>query len=437
MKAIEAFRNAGQALAAVLALSCASHGQTLNTIYSFGHNDLGRLPTAGVIVGAHGELFGTIQIRRERSGAESDGVAYELVPPASPGGEWAEIVLHNFGNQNGADSPGGTLLAGPSGALYGVTGSGSGGGTVFQLRPPAGAGTHWGENVLHTFGSNGDGANPSGALVFGPGKALYGTTEGGGAISGKDGGTVYLLSPPAQKDGAWEEKILYSFPGYQGDGAQPESGLTPGGDGTLYGTTVAGGNYVGTVFQLTPPSSQGSPWSETVLHVFDLQPGDPGLPNGVIVGRSGVLYGTAMEEANPKHCTNGCGTVFQLTPPAEQGGTWTETILHAFAGNPAGDGSQPNSLVLAPSGALYGTTWTGGLPGEGSFGTIFEMVPPSSPGGDWTEVVLYRFTGGADGSAPNAVTLGPDGNLYGTTFIGGVSKDGTRNQGTVFQFVLQ
>src|SRR5580700_7043456 len=221
MKAAQTLRNASRTLAALIAVSCALRGQTLNTIYSFGHNDLGRQPTTGVVTGPSGELYGAIPARTERTGGVSDGVAYELAPPGDQDGSWTEVVLHNFGNQSGADSPSGTLLLGPGGALYGVAGFGGDGGTVFQLRGPAGKGTHWGEDVLHTFGSSGDGVNPSGALVFGPGKALYGTTEGGGTVGGSDGGTVYLLSPPAQQDGPWGEQILYTFPGYPGDGAQP------------------------------------------------------------------------------------------------------------------------------------------------------------------------------------------------------------------------
>jgi uncharacterized repeat protein (TIGR03803 family) len=69
----------------------------------------------------------------------------------------------------------------------------------------------------------------------------------------------------------------------------------------------------------------------------------------------------------------------------------------------------------------------------GLVGTTYEMVPPDSQEEAWTEVILYSFPeSGADGITPNAVTLGPDGNLYGTTLAGGA-----HNLGTVFQLVLQ
>jgi hypothetical protein len=247
-------------------------------------------------------------------------------------------------------------------------------------------------------------------------------------------GDVYRLVPPSTQGGAWTEQILYTFPGYAGDGEEPAGPLAFGRDGTIYGTTEYGGAsfYDGTFFQLAPPAASGGAWTEAALLSLG------GLPNGVVLAPSGVLYGTTMGTQDIRNCENGdpCGAVFQLAPPGAPGEPWTQTILHTFTGALTGDGSQPNSTpVLGPGGVLYGTTATGGT-GSPGLGTIYEMMPPSSPGGGWTEVVLYSFTGGADGSTPNALTLGPDGNLYGTTLSGGASDDGTRNQGTVFQLVL-
>jgi hypothetical protein len=241
---------------------------------------------------------------------------------------------------------------------------------------------------------------------------------------------VYRLVPPDTPGGAWTEQDLYDFQGESGDGSGPVGPLAFGRDGTIFGATEYGGAAVGTVFRLSPPAAPGGDWTEALLHSF-AGGSDGALPNGVVFGPGGAIYGTTLGDQDASQCPDGCGTVFQLTPPTASGAAWTETILHAFKGAATGDGSQPNSTpVLGPGGVLYGTTASGGT-GSPSQGTIYEMIPPSSPGGSWTEVVLYSFTGAADGEFPNAVALGADGNLYGTTLEGGA-----HNEGTVFQLVL-
>jgi uncharacterized repeat protein (TIGR03803 family) len=89
--------------------------------------------------------------------------------------------------------------------------------------------------------------------------------------------------------------------------------------------------------------------------------------------------------------------------------------LHSFTGT---DGSYPLAgLVQGPNGNFYGTTSAGGANGTG---TVFQI---SSTG---VLTTLYSFTGGADGATPKAgLTLGTDGNFYGTTFLGGTNNDGT------------
>jgi uncharacterized repeat protein (TIGR03803 family) len=286
---------------------------------------------------------------------------------------------------------------------------------------------YWRDVVLYNFPSDGSGGDPSAALVFGPKGALYGVGYGGAY----NNGIIFSLARSAPGSTVWDETSLYSFVGSMA-GSSPAGSLAVGTSGTLYGTLSIGGAFgVGGVFKLAPPSAPGGSWTETLLYSFSQANGDGGSPDaGVTIGANGVLYGTTKyggQTISPR-CVKGCGTVFALGPPAAPGGAWTETILHAFAGSDFADGSQPNStLVPGPNGVLYGTTRVGG---SSIYGTIFEMVPPAAPGGAWTEVVLYSFTGGADGSSPNAVTLGANGALYGTTLAGGAS-----NQGTVFEFV--
>jgi len=408
------------------------NGQTLNTLYSFGHNELGYQPYA-IVLGSKGQIFGT----SPNGGAYGYGVVFELVPPSAQGGAWSYTVIHSFNGQNGETWPptGNSLTMGPNGVLYGVAGTSTG--DVYRLLPPSGDSTQWHESVLFAFPSDAStGGAPDGALSIGPSGTLYGVTKGGGPYFG---GTAFRLSPPAAQGGAWTEQVLHDFDVFTGDGGAPRGPLASGSNGVIYGATWDGGaaGIAGTVFQLTPPIAPGGTWGETVLHSFLTSPADSAYPNGVILGPGGVLYGTAAGVSQLEGAS-ASGTVFQLGPPSEPGGAWTETILHSFTGEPFAsnnsDGSVPDCPpILGPNGELYGTTYAGGLHGSG---TIYELVPPSSPGGQWTEVTLYNFNAGADGGQPNSVVLGPDGNLYGTTEYGGVSAGGITNQGTIFQLVL-
>ena len=169
--------------------------------------------------------------------------------------------------------------------------------------------------------------------MFGPNGALYGTTNSGGTLGVlchsnqriKFGcGTVFQFTPPAQKGGSGTKTALYTFPGFKGDGVGPDAEITFDSQGNLYGTTGGGTKGFGTVYQLTPPKNNGGSWTETVL--FDFTGGSAGDgPGGTVtLGPNGVLYGTLSDSG----VTNASGVVYQLTPPAQPGGAWTETVLH-------------------------------------------------------------------------------------------------------------
>jgi uncharacterized repeat protein (TIGR03803 family) len=221
-------------------------------------------------------------------------------------------------------------------------------------------------------------------------------------------------------------RLIHTFAVSPGDGSGPFGGLIADAAGNLYGTTGNGGAVCcGTVYELSPPASPSGAWTETVLYSFT-DGADGGSPIGNLVfDTMGNLYGTAQVGGNPS-CFTGCGAVFELSPPAVQGGGWTETTLYSFAGGSDGANPYGGGLVLDQTGNLYGTTALGG--GVGSCGaspgcgTVFELSPPAAPGGPWTETVLYSFTGGSDGGAPFApVVFDKVGNLYGTTSGGGTS----------------
>ena len=142
----------------------------------------------------------------------------------------------------------------------------------------------------------------------------------------------------------------------------------------------------------------------------------------LIFGSNGELYGTTYGGG-----TSNGGTVFQLAP-ATTGSGWTETVLHSFGSG--SDGGLPYaSLILGSNGDLYGTTYGGGT---SNGGTVFQLSPPISFGGSWTEAVLHNFGSGSDGGLPYAsLIFGSNRELYGTTYGGGTSS-----VGTVFKIVL-
>jgi uncharacterized repeat protein (TIGR03803 family) len=212
---------------------------------------------------------------------------------------------------------------------------------------------------------------------------------------------------------AAQEKVLHSFNNDGTDGAYPQAGLIFDAAGNLYGTTHGGGaNSYGTVFEMTPAA--GGTWTERVLHSFAGGTDGTNPAAGLIFDAAGNLYGTTTQGGLYNY-----GIVFELTPAA--GGTWIFNELYNFRGGT--DGANPYAeLIFDAAGNLYGTTLNGGSTGTG-YGTVFELTPAA--GGTWTEQVLYSFRGGTDGTWPYAgLIFDAAGNLYGTTPNGSTNNGG-------------
>ncbi|HEY1615915.1 MAG TPA: choice-of-anchor tandem repeat GloVer-containing protein [Rhizomicrobium sp.] len=304
----------------------------------------------------------------------------------------SDVVVHTFQGGSDGANPQSPLISDQSNNLYGTTvqgGSGtnchsgdSGGcGTVYRLAPD---GT---ETVLYAFTGGCDGANPNGGLVADQAGNLYGTTAKGGDCSSDEGfGTVYKLAA----DGT--ETVLHSFSGGT-DGEYPSSSLTIDRKDNLFGEAAGGGKNqcCGVVFRASPVGRL------KVLHTFS-GGSEGGIPaGGMIMDKSGNLYGTTSHGGGTGCNPSGCGTVFKLAPDG------TLSVVYAFQG--VSDGAFPEFGVVADrSGNLYGATVA---EGAGRNGTVFKVTP------EGTESVLYSFPFGSVYKPAAGVILDKVGNLYG------------------------
>jgi uncharacterized repeat protein (TIGR03803 family) len=177
---------------------------------------------------------------------------------------------------------------------------------------------------------------------------------------------------------------MHDFNNSDGCCANYPSLLAQGQDGDLYGATTSGGTGAGTIFKITPAGTFNN------LFTFDGTHGNH-PQGGLSLGFDGNFYGTTYQGG-----TNTAGTVFKITPSG------TQSVLYNFTNTT--DGAFPRvPPVQAPDGNLYGTT------GNGTVATLYKITPS----GTFSVVVNLP----AQSYSP--LLVGTDGNLYGTTLLGG------------------
>lgn len=363
-----------------------------------------------------------------------------VLTTSSPAAAQRESVLYSFQGTGDGNDPWFGLVSDSKGNLYGTTFYGGAGSTcqsyscpvAFKLSPPAAPGGAWTESVIFTFTEN---AGVPSALVFDKKGNLYGTAGGGTGTCAC--GFVFELSPGAS-GAPWTETILYSFLGGTTDGYDPAASVIFDQLGNLYGTTAGGGNCpiynygaCGIAFELSPPQKKGQPWTEQVLHDFG-NGYDGAVPMApLLLAKSGVLYGTT-DVGGPPECgysdgdAVGCGTVFELIPPAQPGDAWTEDYVTIGPQNSHGGAFITGGVALSAKGNLYVAANIGGS-GDcqdttgftAGCGVIYELAPPTASDTKWRSAIIYNFAGLPDGGLPVSTLLIEGGNLYGVAPGGG------------------
>ena len=308
-----------------------TNGSGFTILHTFGGTSTdGKNPIAGLIQGSDGKLYGMT----EYGGTNDSGMAFGVNTNGS-----GFAVLHTFG---GADSDGinpvAGLIQGGDGKLYGTTYSGgaNNSGTVFSVNTNGG-----GFTVRHTFSfASRDGMNPSAALMQGSNGKLYGTTAYGGT---NGNGIVFGVNT----DGSGFA-VFYAFtalnPTTNSDGANPAAGLIQGGNNKFYGTTQYGGtNGSGTAFSIfmdtTPPTAAiVSPTA------------------GLLVSSAAfTVTGTAGDNAgvsNVSYQLNHSG--WSVAPTANRWTNWTAAVtltpgtntLQAYAVDTSGNVSTTNNVAF-------------------------------------------------------------------------------------------
>jgi uncharacterized repeat protein (TIGR03803 family) len=371
---------------AVVAGGRVAEAQTFGTLAAFSTaSGVGQTPTASLIQGSDGYLYGTTY----GGGGNSKGTVFRIDSAGNL------TILHSFGaTASDGQNPYASLIQASDGDFYGTTFGGgiNNKGTAFKMDSAGNI------TILHAFGATStDGQNPYAPLIQASDGNLYGTTLSGGAYSG---GTVFQI------DSAGSVNVLHSFNG-NGDGSSPYGGLVQGADGSLYGTTWSGGiNNKGTVFKLNTSGAF------TQLYAFAGKDGSYPVAT-LLLASDGNFYGTT-QYGGPGYTSGltGHGTIFRIDSAGHL------LTMYSF-GVKTGDGNTPSApLIQASDGLLYGVTSSGGAAGDGA---VFKMDLNGSV------LLLHSFnTGGLDGQSPQGGLLqADDHSFYGTCSTGGAGSAGT------------
>jgi uncharacterized repeat protein (TIGR03803 family) len=374
----------------------------------------GRIPVAMLTLDGAGNLYGTTSL----GGLADAGTIFEIVRTE---GQKAYRRLYSFQNCEGCSSgfnPQAPVILDTAGAIYGTAYNGGGRnvGTLFKLAPDAKE--HWRVHVSHVFCSSpycSDGSNPISGLSYGQARyrvpydgasEAYGVTVAGGQ---NRYGVLYRWTPAGgqfiaksfcselncidgaqpngdvtfndagyacgttRAGGAAQQGALYCLTDYDdhywtysfcskadcADGAMPQAGAVPDGNGNLLGTTRYGGaNGQGVVYRISTQTRE-----QSVLYSFCSVANctDGKNPASTVLLIKGSIYGTTSRGGKYDG-----GTVYKID------GQGREKVLHSFCKKEGClDGYAPQAgLIDDGNGHLFGTTTQGG---RHNAGTVFEL----------------------------------------------------------------
>ncbi len=351
-------------------------------------------------------------------GVSSYGAVYQLVPPSKTNPNWSVKLLHVFNYEADGAIPHAAVIADKAGNLYGSTfashvGNAVGYGTLFKLVPSSGSQTNWSLQTIYAFQTPGQ---PQVKLAIDPAGILYLAA----------GDSVLQFTPPATGSGAYTMAAIPIPSGCQAD----SSGVVIDRFGNLYGvgkTIATSPPAYDIIYQLTPPAAAGAQWTGQALQSF---------PSDAHVGQlrlspKGQLFSTTSPVG--AGCDAGNCAVFELVQSGKK--TWTEQIVHSFAGDPLG--SPASNVGPAYAGNDYQLSFAAGdviygaiIPSQSQIAnsTIYRLTPPASGQTAWTETVLYTFQGTPNGfSAGTPLYIPGNGSVYGTAY------GGARINGSVYQ----